>query len=143
MDAGGGRGVGSHAKGLGKKPRSDAAAGAEAGPPAKVSRCPPSSSSVLASTECTAHQAAPLCMTPRNTGPGPAAVTIELFVELIKLAVTIPVSTEVERILATSFLVMGSAQNSQRILISHKDIAAIRSERNRNHIKAKTDENTI
>jgi hypothetical protein len=60
-------------------------------------------------------------------------------VDLVNLAANIPVSTEVERALYTSFLVMRSAQNSRLILKSHKDVAAMRSERNRNHIRAKTD----
>jgi hypothetical protein len=61
-------------------------------------------------------------------------------VDLLNLAATIPVRTEVERALDTSFRVMRSAQNSQLILKSHKDVAATRSERIRNHIRAKTDE---
>ncbi len=109
--------------------------------PSKVSRCPPLFASVLASTGCTsacALQAAPLCMPLPNTGL--ATVTIDLFMEVVELAASIPVSAEVERDLAASFQVMRSVQNSKRILKSHRDVNAIRAGRNQNHLKAKADE---
>ena len=99
-------------------------------PAAKVSRCP---SRVLASTGCPyTHHAAP---PPSNTGP--AAVTVDLFVELIGLAATIPSDTEVERALAMNFQAMGSAQS---VLTSYQNVRTIQSARNANHRKAIADE---
>ena len=64
-------------------------------------------------------------------------MTVELFVELLDLAATIPFDTEVERALAMNFQAMGGAQ---RVLTSHKDVRAIQSARNPNHLKATADE---
>jgi hypothetical protein len=58
---------------------------------------------------------------------------VELFLELLKLAVNIPVDTEVERALAVNFQLMGSGQS---VLTSNTDLRAIQSMRNPNHLKA-------
>ena len=118
----------------GRRRRRSAAAGEEA--PTKVSRCPLSSALFHVSTG--AHAPA---LEDRDTAClATVTVTMELFVEVLKLAASMPVSTEVERDLAMSFGAMRSAQNSRPILTSHRDVNAIRAERNPNHQKAKTDE---
>jgi hypothetical protein len=62
---------------------------------------------------------------------------VELFLELLKLSVDMPVDTEVERALAANFQVMGSGQS---VLTSYKNLRAIQSERNQNHLKALADQ---
>ena len=118
----------------GRRRRRSAAAEEEA--PAKVLRCPLSSALFRVSTG--AHAPA---LEDRDTAClATVTVTMVLFVEVLKLAASMPVSTEVERDLAMCFGAMRSAQNSRPILTSHRDVNAIRAERNPNHQKAKTDE---
>ena len=84
-------------------------------------------------------QAEPLCTLPRETGP--VTITMELFEEVVGLAAKIPVSHEIERYLAASFKSMSSDETDRRVLVtSYKDVAAIRTARNPNHVRAKTDE---
>ncbi len=66
---------------------------------------------------------------------------MDLFMAVVKLAASIPVSAKVERELAASFQVMRSVQNSKkRIVNSHRDVDAIWNGRNPKHLKAKGDE---